>query len=109
MVGAQGAVAADTAIASRFVGALLFVQSSYDESYPFLHFPFAHGGGPALHSSLLCLPSLAVKKRVLPTAVRFVGSLLLLPRRMSLTIVVPRRVPLLRQSSSPCLLSVAAR
>ena len=104
----RGAVAADTAIASRFVGALLFVQSSYDESYPFLHFPFAHGGGPALHSSLLCLPCLAVKKRVPPTAVRFVGSLLL-PRRMSLTMVVPPRVPLLRQSSSPCLLSVAAR
>ena len=52
---------------------LLFVQSSYEESYPFLHFPFAHGGGPALHSSLPCRPSLAVKKRVSPTAVRFPG------------------------------------
>ena len=82
-----------------------------EESYPFLHFPLAvlHGCGPALHSSLPCLPSLAVKKRVSPTAVRFWGSLLALPRRMFLTIVVPLRVPSLRQSSWPCLLSMPTK
>ncbi len=85
------------------------VQSSYEESYPFLHFPFAHGGGPALHSSLPCLRSLAEKKRVRLTAVRYIGMLLALPRRMLPTILVPLRVPLLCQSSAPYFLSLPTR
>ena len=64
--GVAGRGVADSLQASARPGIPLFVQSGYEEPYPFLHFPFAflHGPGLTFHSSLPCLPSLAAKKRV---------------------------------------------
>jgi hypothetical protein len=56
--------------------------------------------GPTIHSSLPWWPPLAEKKRVRPTAVRYSGLLPALPRRRSLTIRVPLRVPLLRHGDA---------
>ena len=92
-------------------GLLLLVQSSYEGSYPFLHFPLAvlHGFGPTLHSSLPCLPSLAVKKRVRLTGVRYIGRLESLPRRMSLTISSPCGCRCFARAPLPNFLSLPTR
>src|SRR4051794_439683 len=70
------------------------------------------GGGAADgHSSVPCVQSLAVKSRVLPTAVKLPGALVDagLPGWMSWTRAVPPSVPSDFHSSMPCVPSLAAK
>ena len=53
------------------------------------------------HSSLPLTPSVAVKKSVLPTAVRLAGPELPAPARMSAVRTVPAEVPSLCHNSRP--------